>query len=54
MPHDYQTYPTRRDARQAGKALRGWPLARIVNLEAIGWVLECAAGRYLRTDGYVR
>lgn len=64
---DYQTYPTHKDAESAKSQLSGWPDARVSRIDGYAtpadfeagklsplWVIECASGQYLRTDGYVR
>jgi len=67
---DMQMYRTRRAAQAEVSTMRGWPDVHIVRIylgadnpanegntavvNGKTWVIECAPGQYLRTDGYVR
>ena len=47
-----EIFKTRKLAREHIATLRGWPTAKAVHLEGIGWVVLCG-DKYLRTTGYI-
>lgn len=60
---DYQTYPTRKAAKEEIKTMRGWSTKIVsvylpddpnANKNGNAFVIQCDGDKYLRDDGYVR